>query len=442
MKSPITMIWTTLVLCGALLAGVAPVQAQSMIHPRVVGGTPVSSASAPWQVALFIGNNTFCGGSLIASTWVLTAAHCLAGAPAPRVFIGEANLSQRSDSDEYPVIRTIIHPNYDSRRYTADLALIELGRPVTPGDGIGIIALPTTQDPLSWPGVGTPAKVTGWGATSFGGGAVTDLREATVQVLVGPAGGTCGDYGTGYDVRATICAGVPQGGIDTCQGDSGGPFVIDAAGAPTLAGVTSIGNDCGQATFPGIYTRVTTYLDWIRSVVPVPAAAPNPPTGVGVSAESLGRVAVRWTAPSANGSPITGYTATAGESSCSTTGTTCVIEGVPAGAPVTVTVTATNAIGTSNASAPLEVVPVDGVTAVGTRVRETRLETWAGIPRRTGDRIAMRVAPASRRICDVSGDRVRMRAPGLCAVRLVVSRAEGSRVRATAYVDVRSAAAP
>ncbi len=442
MRSRITGIWTTSILCGALLVGAVPAHAQSTVHPRVVGGTPVPIASAPWQVALFIGNNSFCGGSLIASTWVLTAAHCLAGAPAPRVFLGQANLSQRSGTDEYPVIRTIIHPNYDSRRYTADLALIELAKPVTPGAAIGVIPLPTSQDPANWPAVGTPGEVTGWGATSFGGGAVTELREATVQVLVGPAGGTCGDYGSGYDVRATICAGVPQGGIDTCQGDSGGPFVIDVAGAPTLAGVTSIGNDCGQATFPGIYTRVTTYLDWIRSVVPVPAAAPNPPAGVGVSAESLGRVAVRWTAPSANGSPITGYTATAGERSCTTTDVTCVIEGLSTGAPVSLTVTASNAVGSSAASAPIEVVPVDGVTAVGTRVRETRLETWAGIPRRTGDRIAMRVAPASRRICDVSGDRVRMRAPGLCAVRLVMSRAEGSRVRATAYVDVRSAAAP
>ncbi|MBM3669001.1 MAG: trypsin-like serine protease [Actinobacteria bacterium] len=442
MKSRITGIWTTSILCGALLVGAFPASAHPTLHPRVVGGAPVPITSAPWQVALFIGNNSFCGGSLIASTWVLTAAHCLAGAPSPRVFIGESNLSQRSETDEYPVIRTIIHPSYDSRRYTADLALIELGRPITPGAAIGVIPLPTSPDPASWPAVGTPAKVTGWGATSFGGGAVTDLREATVQVLVGPTGGTCGDYGTGYDVRATICAGVPQGGIDTCQGDSGGPFVIDVAGVPTLAGVTSIGNDCGQATFPGIYTRVTTYLDWIRSAVPVPAAAPSPPAGVGVSTESLGRVAVRWTTPTANGSPITGYTATAGERSCATTDVTCVIDGVPTGVPVSVTVTANNAVGTSAVSSPIEVVPVDGVTSVGTRVSDTRLETWAGIPRRSGDRIALRVAPESRRICEVSGDRVRMRAPGLCAVRLVVTRADGSRLRATTYVDVRSAKSP
>lgn len=437
MRRPLVRACGIAFLIVALVAANSAAGAQPTAQPRVVGGAPVPISAAPWQVALYIGNNSFCGGSLISSTWVLTAAHCLAGAPSPRVFIGKANLNQRSDADEYPVLRTLIHPGYDATRYTADLALIELGKPITPSESVGIIPLPATQDPQTWPAVGTPARISGWGAPTFGGSAVTDLRQATVQVLVGPAGGTCGDYGSGYDLRATICAGVPQGGIDTCQGDSGGPFVIDVAGTPTLAGVTSVGNDCGQAAFPGIYTRVTTYLDWIRSVVPLPAAAPNPPSGVGVTAESLGRVAVRWTAPSANGSPITGYTATAGERSCTTTDVTCVIEGVPSGAPVPVTVTASNAAGTSAASAPLEVVPVDGVTTVGARVRDTRLETWAGIPRRQGDRVALRVASGSRGICAVSGGRVRMRAPGLCTVRLVVTRVEGSRTRATAYVSVR-----
>lgn len=428
----------------ALLAStVVPLaHAQPTAQPRIVGGSPATMTSAPWQVALFVGNNTFCGGSLIASTWVLTAAHCLSGAPAPRVFVGKSNLSQRSDSDEYPVVRTIIHPNYDAKRYTADLALIELGKPITPSDTVGVIPLPSGQDAVTWPAAGTPATVTGWGATSFGGGAVSELRQATVQVLVGPGGGSCGDYGTDYDVRATICAGTSQGGVDTCQGDSGGPFVVSVAGSPTLAGVTSIGNDCGQAAFPGIYSRVTTYLDWIRSVVPVLAAAPNAPANIGVVTESRGRLVVSWSAPAANGAPITLYTATAGDGTCTTSNLTCVIEGSRTGSPVEVTVTATNAIGTSAASAPFEVVPVDGVTTSGSRISDTRLETWAGITPRTGDRVVLRVAPQSRRICQLSGDRVRMRAPGLCAVRVIVDRDSGSRTRSTAYIDVRAGGAP
>lgn len=423
------------------LTSVLPASASPRVQPRVVGGAPTPITAAPWQVAVFAGGNSLCGGSLISSTWVITAAHCLSGAPTPRVFAGITTLAERSGANELPVVRTVIHPNYDSTRYTADLALIELGRPITPSDSMRVIPLPAAQDPLTWPPVGTPAQISGWGATAFGSGSVPDLRQATVQVLVGPEGGACGSYGSGYDVRASICAGLPQGGVDTCQGDSGGPLVIDVAGTPTLAGVTSVGNDCGQATFPGIYARLTTYLDWVRSVVPVPAAAPNPPAGVTVTPESGGRLAVAWQPPIANGSPITGYTAATANLSCTTTDLTCVIDDVPAGSPVEVTVSASNAVGTSATSTPVSVIPVDGVTRVGTRVKDSQMRTWVGIPRAAGDRIRVRVPPQSRRICAVRGDRVQMRAPGLCTVRIEVTRASGTRVKDTAYVDVRSAEA-
>lgn len=421
------------------MASAMPAQAQPQAQPRVVGGAPASITSTPWQVALFIGGSSLCGGSLISATWVLTAAHCVAGSPNPSVIAGTASLPARTAANELPVVRTIIHPQYDSNRYTADLALIELAQPITPSDQVRIVALPTGQDPQSWPAAGTSALVSGWGATSFGGGSVADLRQATVQVLVGPGGGACGDYGSGYDVQATICAGSAQGGIDTCQGDSGGPLVVDVAGTPTLAGVTSVGNDCAQAAFPGIYSRVTTYLDWIRSLVPVPAAAPNPPGGVTVTAESDGRVLVSWQGATANGSPITGYTATSDGRTCTTTDLTCVIADLPPGTPTSVTVTASNAVGTSTASAPVQVLPVDGVTSPGTRVKDTRLVTWAGIRPARGDRVAVRVSPKTRAVCALSGARVRMRAPGLCVVRLTVTRSSGKRVPGTAYVEVRSA---
>lgn len=416
-----------------------PAQAQQQAHPRVVGGAPAPITSTPWQVALVIGGASLCGGSLISATWVLTAAHCVAGSPNPRVFAGISNLPARTAANELSVVRTIVHPQYDPNSYTADLALIELAQPITPSGEVRIVALPTGQDPQSWPAAGTSALVSGWGATSFGGGSVADLRQATVQVLVGPGGGACGDYGSDYDVLATICAGSGQGGIDTCQGDSGGPLVIDVAGTPTLAGVTSVGNDCAQAAFPGIYSRVTTHLDWIRSLVPVPATAPNPPTGIAVTAESEGRVVVSWQVAFANGSPITGYTASSEGRACTTTDLTCVIEDVPSGRPATVTVTASNAVGTSTASASVQVLPVDGVTSPGTRVKDTRLASWAGIRSARGDRVSLRVSPQSRAVCAESGARVRMRAPGLCVVRLTVTRASGKRVPGTAYVEVKSA---
>jgi len=99
---------------------------------------------------------------------------------------------------------------------------------------------------------GTPATILGWGDTTEGGSASPVLLGATVPVV---SDATCKAAYKKYDATAMVCAGYPQGGVDTCQGDSGGPM---AAGA-RLIGITSWGTGCARPGLPGVYVRVATY---------------------------------------------------------------------------------------------------------------------------------------------------------------------------------------
>lgn len=62
-----------------------------------------------------------------------------------------------------------------------------------------------------------------------------------------------------------ICAGFISGGKDACQGDSGGPLVVsDQQSGYRLTGIVSWGNGCALRHYPGVYTRVSRYIDWLE----------------------------------------------------------------------------------------------------------------------------------------------------------------------------------
>lgn len=73
-------------------------------------------------------------------------------------------------------------------------------------------------------------------------------------------------YGSDRITDNMLCAGVEKGGLDACQGDSGGPLLVKNADLNTfhLAGVVSWGEGCAREGYPGIYTRVSQYVQWIE----------------------------------------------------------------------------------------------------------------------------------------------------------------------------------
>ncbi|CAG0881424.1 unnamed protein product [Cyprideis torosa] len=229
----------------------------------------------------------FCGGTLIASDFIVTAAHCFVDIVPEIVRLREHDI--RGDvKDEplpidSPVAQLIIHPNYKAPAAENDIALIRLQEKVTAFDGtVRPACLPRLRQLLD---PGTMVKAIGWGTVGFSAAKTPVPIEVDFPVWDSQ---NCSEhyadrkeaYPRGLPIGNVICAGAP--GKDTCQGDSGGPLIVDRAQAKDatddetaetlrlqyeLAGITSGGFACGTLR-PGVYTRIDSYLEWIlRSIV-------------------------------------------------------------------------------------------------------------------------------------------------------------------------------
>lgn len=439
-------VWVAAVLVtsvlGSLLMSSAP---QSR---AVVGGAPTAIEQVPWQALVIVDpENRLCGGSILDSQWIVTVAHCVSGYGPSQidVYVGVSTLAERASANQIPLAEVIIHPSWDSANFRNDIALLKLAAPVAFDAQTEPIALPVGIDAAAWPPVNTAATISGWGATEFGGTPSNQLRSAQIQVLGGPADAVCGRYGDNFDAAVEICAGVPGGGVDSCQGDSGSPLVIDVAGAPVLGGLTSVGFECARADYPGIFTRVTTFIPWLQQYLPATVTSPSVPQEVSVEAIAGERLIVTWS-PALVGPVPLNYQVVAqpGGRSCSSDPLTwtCVIEGVSAGTLHAVTVTAQLPSGASVSAEPVQAVAVDGVTSVGVRVPTRRWVQWAGLRTRSGDEVRLAIRPAAREVCSRLGaqadpEGVRAKGPGLCAVRVSVVKPNGRTQSSTAYAAVR-----
>ncbi|XP_026305278.1 transmembrane protease serine 9 [Piliocolobus tephrosceles] len=228
---------------------------------RIVGGSAAGRGEWPWQVSLWLRRREHrCGAVLVAERWLLSAAHCFDVYGDPKqwaAFLGTPFLSGAEGQLER-VARIYKHPFYNLYTLDYDVALLELAEPVRRSRLVRPICLP---EPLPRPPDGARCVITGWGSVREGGSMARQLQKAAVRLL---SEQTCRRF---YPVQISsrmLCAGFPQGGVDSCSGDAGGPLACrEPSGRWVLTGVTSWGYGCGRPHFPGVYTRVAAVRGWI-----------------------------------------------------------------------------------------------------------------------------------------------------------------------------------
>ena len=227
---------------------------------RIVGGAEISPAhSLPWQVGLMLPQyNTFifCGGSVLNSRFVITAAHCTAGKSASgiRVAVGAHDRRNMASTRIIPVKQIHQHSEYNSQTFNKDISLLELAEEITFSDKVRPVCLPRGNDAYA----DVDALVSGWGTLKSGGSQPMVLYSVNVRTITNSK---CAQaYGSSI-TQNMLCAAAQ--GKDSCQGDSGGPLVNRVGGRATQIGVVSFGKGCADPNYPGVYVRVTEMMNWI-----------------------------------------------------------------------------------------------------------------------------------------------------------------------------------
>ncbi|KAM5188506.1 LOW QUALITY PROTEIN: neutrophil elastase-like [Callospermophilus lateralis] len=235
----------TSVLLALLLGG--PVLAS-----EIVGGRPARPHAWPFMVSLQRRRGHFCGATLIARNFVMSAAHCVNGLNfrSVQVVLGAHDLGQREPSRQVFSVQRVFENGFDATRLLNDIVILQLSGLATINAHVQVAQLPAQDRGV---GNGTPCLAMGWGRLGTNRRAPSVLQELNVTVVT-----------TLCRRRVNVCTLVPRRRAGICFGDSGGPLVCNGL----VQGIDSfIRGGCGSGLYPDAFAPVAKFADWINSVI-------------------------------------------------------------------------------------------------------------------------------------------------------------------------------
>jgi len=261
-------------LAATALASPAPSTQNWGVKSGIVGGQEAVPHQFPWQISLkyidiWPHHYHTCGATIIDSTHIACAAHCIdgrnaaffqvvAGAHNIKSILPEENIQKRHVSAMWK------HENYDHTVITNDVSLLKLDEPLEFNEFVQPLPLAAAGDD---PAGGTVCVNSGWGSISHTSAASMPAKLQYVEMPIVSRPDCIDDYAdvNGVD-DGMVCAGIDEGGISACSGDSGGPLACpDENGDMYLAGIVSWGMiPCGQANRPSVFTSVGFFRDWLE----------------------------------------------------------------------------------------------------------------------------------------------------------------------------------
>lgn len=239
---------------------------------KIVGGQEAEPHSYPWQISLqyhdllILPTYHTCGATIIDEYHIVCAAHCIDGRKANhfQVLAGAHDIhATESSRQKRKVVEMWKHESYDSSTITNDVSLLRLDEPLEFNEYVQPMKLAELG---SEPEGGTICINSGWGSTSHTNNPAMPDKLQYVELPIVDRQTCQSDYSGINGVDAgMVCGGQAEGGISPCSGDSGGPLVCpDTDGEYYLAGIVSWGMiPCGQPNYPGVFTNVGHYKDWI-----------------------------------------------------------------------------------------------------------------------------------------------------------------------------------